>query len=322
MTGSVGVDLAAAADFLAGSARVLDRAAVRRPVLGRRSGRGPGRGRRLPESRRGLRLGPGAGSAIADQPARWPHCTRSRRSPTSLRPRAAGRATSATGSPAVTLPDGGLPFALPLPDPAACAPFWAGADGTSSSLQITAVIVADGHPGRRARPLRCRHPWLAGRPTSASTRSPAWANSPHAMELEFAVQFLDAVAPSRSSGRELLDGLGRHLSAATGCCTSPAVLRRVHAPPRFRPFPRAARRGTSSTGGGGRRARPAGRRPSSRTGTGWSTSTATPPPPPWSGAVTGRCRRSPCSAPTGCSRSGAHGRGLLRGMVCSANLSA
>ena len=40
----------------------------------------------------------------------------------------------------VSLPDGGLPFALPIPDPAACAPFWVSADPGVSSLQITAAV--------------------------------------------------------------------------------------------------------------------------------------------------------------------------------------
>src|SRR5215469_3524034 len=34
----------------------------------------------------------------------------------------------------VTLPDGGLPFALPISDPTGCAPFWAQADPSESSL--------------------------------------------------------------------------------------------------------------------------------------------------------------------------------------------
>lgn len=40
----------------------------------------------------------------------------------------------------VTLPDGGLPFALPILDPVACAPFWVQADAAESSLQITAAV--------------------------------------------------------------------------------------------------------------------------------------------------------------------------------------
>ena len=45
----------------------------------------------------------------------------------------------------MSLPDGGLPFALPVPDPAGCAPFWARRTPTESSLQITAVVAAAAH---------------------------------------------------------------------------------------------------------------------------------------------------------------------------------
>jgi len=40
----------------------------------------------------------------------------------------------------IALPDGGLPFALPIDDPVGCAPFWVQADPTASSLQITAMV--------------------------------------------------------------------------------------------------------------------------------------------------------------------------------------
>ena len=61
----------------------------------------------------------------------------------------------------VTLPDGGLPFALPIPDPAGCAPFWVDADPDASSLQITAVVAADAHRVARHDPAVAGHPWLA-----------------------------------------------------------------------------------------------------------------------------------------------------------------
>src|SRR5687767_11181984 len=61
----------------------------------------------------------------------------------------------------VTLPDGGLPFALPVPDPAACAPFWAGADPTTSSLQITAIVAGAAHRAAARIPALAAHPWLA-----------------------------------------------------------------------------------------------------------------------------------------------------------------
>ena len=60
----------------------------------------------------------------------------------------------------VTLPDGGVPFALPVRSAAGCAPFWAEADPKTSSLQITAAVlgpalrVAELDPGVRS------HRWL------------------------------------------------------------------------------------------------------------------------------------------------------------------
>jgi hypothetical protein len=43
---------------------------------------------------------------------------------------------------ATTLPDGGLPFGLPVADATATAPFWAEADPTASSLHMTAAVAA------------------------------------------------------------------------------------------------------------------------------------------------------------------------------------
>lgn len=60
----------------------------------------------------------------------------------------------------VTLPDGGLPFALPIADPVACAPFWVGADSGESSLQITAGVAAQAHRVARSDDQAEAHPWL------------------------------------------------------------------------------------------------------------------------------------------------------------------
>ena len=81
--GRMTVDLAAAADFLAGSARLLDRR--RFDVLfdgGERRAAARGR-RRLPQPRRRLRLGPGARPALTHQPARRGAARLRGRSPTS-----------------------------------------------------------------------------------------------------------------------------------------------------------------------------------------------------------------------------------------------
>src|SRR5688572_3660701 len=59
-----------------------------------------------------------------------------------------------------TLADGGLPFTVPVGDPASCAPWWAGADTTTSSLQMTAQVAAQAHLVARHHPAVARHPWL------------------------------------------------------------------------------------------------------------------------------------------------------------------
>jgi hypothetical protein len=169
-SGAMTVDLAAAADFLAGSARVLDRRrfdvrfggsdadALLAAVDAYRNPDG-GYGWGLEPDLRSRTSQPGgalhAFEAFADA------------APTTT-PRAVELCEWLAGA---TLPDGGLPFALPVPDPAACAPFWATADG----------------PGPRCRSPRSS-PWppiawrrwtrrspstrgWPGRPSTASRRS-------------------------------------------------------------------------------------------------------------------------------------------------------
>lgn len=209
MTGSPSVDLAAAADFLAGSARVLDRR--RFDVLF--SDGDPGAvlaavdGYRNPDGGYGWGLEPDLRSRTS-QPGGALHAFEAFADVGRPVPRAGELCDWLT---AVTLPDGGLPFALPVPDPAACAPFWAGADGTSSSLQITAVIVATATRVAVHDPAVAAHAWLARATDFCLDAVADLGDAPHAMELAFAVQFLDAVAASNLRSAELLDGLRRHV---------------------------------------------------------------------------------------------------------------
>jgi hypothetical protein len=108
---------------------------------------------------------------------------------------------------AVTLPDGGLPFALPVPDPAACAPFWVGADATESSLQITAVVAATAHRVAITDPAVASHPWLARATGYCLSAVRELGSAPHAMVLAFAAQLLDAAAASTPEAAELVDEL-------------------------------------------------------------------------------------------------------------------
>ncbi|MFV2178757.1 hypothetical protein ACFHW2_19415 [Actinomadura sp. LOL_016] len=105
----------------------------------------------------------------------------------------------------VTLPDGGLPFALPVPDPAGCAPFWASAAPDASSLQITAIVAATARRVAAHDPAVAAHPWLdrAVRFCRAAARAAA---EPHALELAFALALADAVGDT-----ELIGILGKHI---------------------------------------------------------------------------------------------------------------
>jgi hypothetical protein len=93
----------------------------------------------------------------------------------------------------VSLPDGGIPFALPLEDPAGSARWWLEPDGSTSSLQMTTQVVANAHRVAARNPDVDRHPWLS--------RATAWClhavdrfdRQPHAYELLFTLRFLDAI---------------------------------------------------------------------------------------------------------------------------------
>jgi hypothetical protein len=200
------VDLPAAAGFLAGSARVLDRrrsdllfgAGGTAPVLAALDGY------RNPDGGYGWGLEPDLRS-VTSQPAGALHALETLVD------------TGADGAEraleicdwlmTATLPDGGLPFALPVPDPAACAPFWAGADPARSSLQLTAVVAATAYRVAASVPAVAGHQWLAAATEHCLAAVQRIDAGTHAMELAFAVQFLDAAAAVRPEARAAVDRL-------------------------------------------------------------------------------------------------------------------
>jgi hypothetical protein len=99
-----------------------------------------------------------------------------------------------------------------VPDPAACAPFWAGADPTTSSLQITAIVTRAAHRAAARIPALAVHPWLA-RATGFCVAAVADPGPAHPMELAFAVQFLDVAARSVPEAGEALDRLRAQVPA-------------------------------------------------------------------------------------------------------------
>src|SRR5262249_33624159 len=92
----------------------------------------------------------------------------------------------------VTLPDGGVPFALPVTRPAASAPFWTDADPTVSSLQISAIVAENAHRVAAHDPVVAAHPWLARITEYCLSAIRKIDEQPHALALAFAVRFLDA----------------------------------------------------------------------------------------------------------------------------------
>ncbi|WP_067468896.1 hypothetical protein [Actinomadura macra] len=112
----------------------------------------------------------------------------------------------------VSLPDGGLPFGLRVPDPAGCAPFWAGADPETSSLQITAVVTAMARRVADHDPAVAAHPWLA-RSVRYCLDAVRTVREPHALELAFALWLLDAVHDTEPAAAGLIAALGEHIPA-------------------------------------------------------------------------------------------------------------
>ena len=113
----------------------------------------------------------------------------------------------------VTLPDGGLPFALPVTDPAGCAPFWASADPEKSSLQITAYVAAVVHRVGTHDAAVASHPWLPRAADYCFAAIEAIGEQPFAIALSASLQFLDAAHDTRPEAAALLNRLGILLPA-------------------------------------------------------------------------------------------------------------
>jgi hypothetical protein len=111
----------------------------------------------------------------------------------------------------VTLADGGLPFALAVPDPAGCAPFWASADPQTSSLQITAIVAAAAHRVAASDPAVAAHPWLARATDYCLAAVRNLEPEPHAMMLAFVTQLLDAAAALAPPAADLVDVIRPHV---------------------------------------------------------------------------------------------------------------
>jgi hypothetical protein len=87
---------------------------------------------------------------------------------------------------------GAVPFGLPLDDRTGTAPFWADADPTVPSLQITACVVAQAHRVAAIDPAVAAHPWLAAATAWCLDAARALDEQPFALVLGFALNAADA----------------------------------------------------------------------------------------------------------------------------------
>ncbi|EME61523.1 hypothetical protein [Amycolatopsis decaplanina] len=104
----------------------------------------------------------------------------------------------------ISLPDGGIPFGLPMPDPFGSAPFWAGADPSVSSLQITAIVAVTAYRVAAHDPAVAAHPWPAKATRFCLDEIEKLDEAPHALVLAFAMKLVDALGDTR-----LVERLGR-----------------------------------------------------------------------------------------------------------------
>jgi hypothetical protein len=111
----------------------------------------------------------------------------------------------------IMLPDGGLPFALPVADQAACAPVWVAADHCVSSLRMTAAVAGAAHRLARTDPRVATHPWLM-MATGFCLRRMEDASGPMpAHELMFSLRLLAAMEPLFPRAAAQLDRLGSQI---------------------------------------------------------------------------------------------------------------
>jgi hypothetical protein len=114
----------------------------------------------------------------------------------------------------VSLPDGGLPFALPGAEGPGSAPHWAAADHSRSSLLSTSFVCGIAHRVAGHDPAVAGHPWLA-RATDYCQREIAGMAGPRfAIEFRYVLQLLDALHDKSADAAAQLERLAAQMPAS------------------------------------------------------------------------------------------------------------
>ena len=115
---------------------------------------------------------------------------------------------------AITLPDGGLPFALPIANPAGCAPFFAAVDPRVPSLHMTAMLAACAYRVAGHDKSVRDHPWPVAAAEYVMRAARALDGAGHALEYRFVLAFLDAAHDRVDGAAAELRRLGAFLPAS------------------------------------------------------------------------------------------------------------
>jgi hypothetical protein len=204
------VDLSAAADFLAGSARVLDR---RRFDLLFGEGSAGGTLAALsaygnPDGGFGFGLEPDLRSGTS-QPGGALHALEVFEE--------IGPDTSPMTAElfdwleSVSLAGGALPFAFAIPDPAGSASFWVESDPATPSLFITSAVCGAAHRVALVDPAVARQPWLEAATGWCLEQIAALREAPFAIAFRYVLQFLDAIHDGSEEAAAELARLGELL---------------------------------------------------------------------------------------------------------------
>jgi hypothetical protein len=113
-----------------------------------------------------------------------------------------------------SLADGGLPFALVGAASPGTAPWWAGADPTTSSLHITAAVCAAAHRVAAHDPAVKEHRWLTRATDYCMTAIAGQDRPSSSYELRYTLPFLDLRADGDPTAAAELARLGAFLPSS------------------------------------------------------------------------------------------------------------
>jgi hypothetical protein len=114
----------------------------------------------------------------------------------------------------VSLPDGGLPFALPFSDDAGSTPMWAEWDPSRPSRLITCAVTTIAHRIADRYPAVAQHRWLARATDYCLGAVAAMDRAGMAIEFKYGLQLLDALHDRDAGAAQELRRLGAFLPAS------------------------------------------------------------------------------------------------------------